>query len=89
MAVLDHGYHGNTSTMIDLSPYKFNGEGGTGQPDWVTVFPLADPYRTTIDNAAYEAEVNQLLATGPPVAGFLGGLYLLRDPRPRRRLYRR
>ncbi|MCP3973794.1 MAG: aminotransferase class III-fold pyridoxal phosphate-dependent enzyme [bacterium] len=72
MAVLDHGYHGNTTTMIDLSPYKFNGAGGTGQPDWVTVFSLPDPLRSELDNAAYEAEVNRLLATGAPPAGFLG-----------------
>src|SRR4026208_138842 len=25
MIVLEHAYHGNTTTLIDLSPYKFNG----------------------------------------------------------------
>ena len=42
---LDHGYHGNTSTLIDVSPYKFNGPGGSGPPDWVAVLPSPDPYR--------------------------------------------
>jgi ethanolamine-phosphate phospho-lyase len=26
--VMDHGYHGNTTTGIEISPYKFKGEGG-------------------------------------------------------------
>jgi len=42
---LDHGYHGNTSTLIDVSPYKFDGPGGSGQPKWVGVLPSPDPYR--------------------------------------------
>jgi 4-aminobutyrate aminotransferase-like enzyme/Ser/Thr protein kinase RdoA (MazF antagonist) len=43
--VLEHAYHGNTSTLIDISPYKFNGRGGRGQKPWVHVAPLADDYR--------------------------------------------
>jgi 4-aminobutyrate aminotransferase-like enzyme len=42
---MDVGYHGNTNTAIDISPYKFSGPGGHGAPDWVQVTPLADPYR--------------------------------------------
>ena len=30
--VLDHAYHGHLSSPIALSPYKFNGAGGTGRP---------------------------------------------------------
>ena len=30
--VLDHAYHGNTTSAINLSPYKFNRKGGQGQP---------------------------------------------------------
>ncbi|HEY2820673.1 MAG TPA: aminotransferase class III-fold pyridoxal phosphate-dependent enzyme [Candidatus Acidoferrum sp.] len=43
--VLEHAYHGHTSSLIDLSPYKFNGPGGRGQKPWVHVAPLADDYR--------------------------------------------
>jgi 4-aminobutyrate aminotransferase-like enzyme/Ser/Thr protein kinase RdoA (MazF antagonist) len=43
--VLEHAYHGHTSTLIDISPYKFNGPGGRGQKPWVHVAPLADDYR--------------------------------------------
>lgn len=44
---LDHAYHGHLSTLIDLSPYKFNHPGGEGQKDWVHVAPCPDPYRGT------------------------------------------
>lgn len=43
--VLEHAYHGHTSTLIDISPYKFNGPGGTGRKPWVHVAPIADDYR--------------------------------------------
>src|SRR6185437_14381192 len=35
MIVLASAYHGNTTTLIDLSPYKHEGPGGEGAPDWV------------------------------------------------------
>jgi 4-aminobutyrate aminotransferase-like enzyme/Ser/Thr protein kinase RdoA (MazF antagonist) len=43
--VLDHAYHGHTSALIDVSPYKFDGPGGGGKKPWVHVAPLADDYR--------------------------------------------
>ncbi len=43
--VLEHAYHGHTNTLIDISPYKFNGPGGQGKKPWVHVAPLADDYR--------------------------------------------
>src|SRR3989440_12869197 len=43
--VLEHAYHGHTSTLIDISPYKFNGPGGSGKKPWVHVAPLADDFR--------------------------------------------
>ncbi len=43
--VLDAAYHGNTTTLIDISPYKFDGPGGEGRPDWVHVVPIPDVYR--------------------------------------------
>jgi 4-aminobutyrate aminotransferase-like enzyme/Ser/Thr protein kinase RdoA (MazF antagonist) len=45
MLVMDHGYHGNTTGAMDISPYKFNRPGGPGAPDWVHVTPLPDVYR--------------------------------------------
>jgi 4-aminobutyrate aminotransferase-like enzyme/Ser/Thr protein kinase RdoA (MazF antagonist) len=43
--VLEHAYHGHTSTLIDISSYKFNGPGGRGQKPWVHVAPIADDFR--------------------------------------------
>ena len=45
LIVLDHAYHGNTTTMIDISPYKHDGPGGGGAPSWVHKVPLLDGYR--------------------------------------------
>ena len=35
LIVLEHAYHGNTTTLIDISPYKHDGPGGEGPPAWV------------------------------------------------------
>src|SRR6266702_3701185 len=43
--VLEHAYHGHTNTLIDISPYKFDGPGGRGKKPWVHVAPLPDDYR--------------------------------------------
>ena len=45
VVVVDHAYHGNTSSLVSMSPYKFNGPGGRGAPAWVHTVPLPDPYR--------------------------------------------
>ena len=45
MVVLAAAYHGHTTSLIDLSPYKHDGPGGRGAPDWVHAAPLADIYR--------------------------------------------
>ena len=43
--VLGSGYHGNTSTLIDHSPYKCEGPGGRGLATWVKKAQMPDPYR--------------------------------------------
>jgi 4-aminobutyrate aminotransferase-like enzyme/Ser/Thr protein kinase RdoA (MazF antagonist) len=43
--VLDHAYHGNLSSLIDISPYKFDGKGGAGRRRHVWVTEMPDPYR--------------------------------------------
>ncbi|MEM7168875.1 MAG: aminotransferase class III-fold pyridoxal phosphate-dependent enzyme [Pseudomonadota bacterium] len=45
VVVLDHAYHGNTSNLVDISPYKCEGPGGAGLPGWVAKAPFPDPYR--------------------------------------------
>ena len=69
MIVLDAAYHGNTTSLIDISPYKHAGTGGTGAPDWVHVAPLADDYRGPFkrgDPSAgprYAAMVGEIIAS--------------------------
>jgi len=45
MIVVESGYHGNTTTLVDVSPYKFDGPGGSGAPSWVHSVPMPDLYR--------------------------------------------
>ena len=79
MIVLDAAYHGNTTSLIDISPYKHAGPGGAGAPDWVHVAPLPDVYRGAFrgdtagpDYAAKVGEiVDQLRAAGRGVAAFI------------------
>ena len=42
---LESAYHGNTQTLIDISPYKHDGPGGSGAPPWVHKVPIPDRYR--------------------------------------------
>jgi 4-aminobutyrate aminotransferase-like enzyme len=46
LIVMDSAYHGHTTTLIDISPYKHAGPGGHGAPDWVHASPIPDVYRT-------------------------------------------
>jgi 4-aminobutyrate aminotransferase-like enzyme/Ser/Thr protein kinase RdoA (MazF antagonist) len=43
--VLEHAYHGHTTTLINISPYKFDGPGGSARKAWVHVAPIPDDYR--------------------------------------------
>jgi len=45
IVVLDGAYHGNLGSLIDISPYKFDGPGGRGRPDHVEVAATPDVYR--------------------------------------------
>jgi 4-aminobutyrate aminotransferase-like enzyme len=79
--VLEHAYHGHTNTLIDSSPYKFNGPGGRGRKPWVHVAPIADDYRGLYRRgdaeagAKYATHVGEILdgvrAEGRAVAAFI------------------
>jgi 4-aminobutyrate aminotransferase-like enzyme/Ser/Thr protein kinase RdoA (MazF antagonist)/murein DD-endopeptidase MepM/ murein hydrolase activator NlpD len=45
LVVMDGAYHGHTTTLVDISPYKHGGRGGHGAPDWVHASPIPDVYR--------------------------------------------
>ncbi len=79
--VLEAAYHGNTNTLIDISPYKHNGPGGTGRPQWVHVAPIPDDYRGAYkrDDPAAGAKyarhvleiIETLISQGRGLAGFI------------------
>jgi 4-aminobutyrate aminotransferase-like enzyme len=76
LVVLDAAYHGNTTTLIDISPYKFNGPGGEGQPPWVQVVPIPDVYRGEFRGATDYADtvaqvIDRLRAAGVGLCGFI------------------
>ncbi len=77
MLVVDGAYHGHSSALIDISPYKFKGPGGAGAPEsWVSVVPVADGYRGAHKGQgrdageAYARELERVLAAAeePPAA---------------------
>jgi 4-aminobutyrate aminotransferase-like enzyme len=81
LIVLDHSYHGNTTTLIDISPYKHDGPGGQGPPTWVHKVPLPDLFRgahrssdalaaTKYADLVIQA-IEQLRGTKTPLAGFI------------------
>lgn len=43
--VLDHAYHGTTTTAIEMSPYKFDGKGGFAQQSFIHKAISPDLYR--------------------------------------------
>ena len=56
MVVVEGAYHGHTGMLVDLSPYKFRGPGGKGEPEpWVHVLPIPDSYRRKGVDFAAEA----------------------------------
>ena len=65
MIVLDHAYHGNTTTLIDISPYKHDSRGGEGAAGWVHKAPLP---RSAADVLHVSDIVEKLEA---PLCGFI------------------
>lgn len=83
--VLDYAYHGNTTTVTELSPYKKYGSlGGETTKPWIHVVPHPDTYRgkytdrtNTVDKdlgELYADEVQKVItdthATGRRIAAF-------------------
>jgi 4-aminobutyrate aminotransferase-like enzyme len=64
VVVLEGGYHGHTSTLVDLSPYKCEGPGGGGLAEWAHKVSSPDPYR-----GPHRGE-----EAGPAYAGEVGAL---------------
>ena len=76
LIVLDAAYHGNTTTLIEISPYKFNGPGGNGKPPWVHIVPVPDLYRGDFRGAGDYADavaraIDELRGGGAGLCGFI------------------
>ena len=63
--VLEGGYHGHSASLIEVSPYKYNGPGGDGPPDYVHSVPMPDPfrgiYKGPTSGPLYASEVKKIL----------------------------
>lgn len=81
LVVIDHAYHGHVSSLIEISPYKFNHTGGRGQPEHVHVVPAPDGYRGEFKYAhpdvgsayAHQAKqvIDEAVKSGRTIAAFL------------------
>jgi 4-aminobutyrate aminotransferase-like enzyme/Ser/Thr protein kinase RdoA (MazF antagonist) len=64
VVVLESAYHGHTTGLVDISPYKFAGPGGKGRKPWVHVAPLPDDYRGPFRRADPDAGPKYAAAVG-------------------------
>ncbi len=81
MVVVEGAYHGNANACIEISPYKFDGPGGHGSPEWVEQTLVADPFhgkyrgRHKKTSANYAADVKQAITRleqkALPLCGFI------------------
>lgn len=74
------GYHGNTNSCIDVSSYKFDGEGGSGKPSNTHLFPIPDSfrgkYRGENTTAAYLEEVKRQIKNFQKDKKPIGGIII-------------
>ncbi|MCY1719049.1 aminotransferase class III-fold pyridoxal phosphate-dependent enzyme [Prolixibacteraceae bacterium Z1-6] len=75
IAALEHGYHGNTNSVIEISHYKFAGKGGQGASENVLPLPMPDIYRGEFqaENAgtSYAEKAIQKIRNSDGIAAFI------------------
>ena len=79
MIASEVGYHGNANMCIDISSYKFDGNGGNGAPEHTQIFPLPDSFRgkyrgeNTASDYAKEVQkcIDNIQQKGRNVGGFI------------------
>ncbi len=54
MIVVGGAYHGHLTSLIEISPYKFDGPGGSGRPPFTQTVVMPDPYRGPYRDAGLE-----------------------------------
>ncbi len=71
----DHGYHGNTNGVLEVSPYKFNKPNGIGRKKWVHVMDCPDPFRGVDPRFQIDKILDKLCSKNRPVAGFISEIF--------------
>ncbi|MCI0605719.1 aminotransferase class III-fold pyridoxal phosphate-dependent enzyme [bacterium] len=72
--VVEGAYHGNLSSLIEISPYKFDGPGGSGAPPFVRKVVMPDLYRGSFrygDPEAGEKYAEDVRAMAQPGSTFI------------------
>jgi 4-aminobutyrate aminotransferase-like enzyme len=70
LIVMDHGYHGNTTMGIEISPYKFKGRGGKGSEPYIhTAFLPGSDYETDYSEADLYGRIDEFMKN--PIAAFI------------------
>jgi 4-aminobutyrate aminotransferase-like enzyme len=62
--VIDGAYHGNSGELVRISPYKYDGPGGEGQPDYVRKVATPDTYRGWNGNVGVREAMDELALAG-------------------------
>jgi 4-aminobutyrate aminotransferase-like enzyme len=79
VAVVGGAYHGNLSSLIALSPYKYGGPGGLGRSSSVIEAPMPDPYRGRFrgpdSGPAYARELSRLISAAVQQGRRLSAFY--------------
>jgi 4-aminobutyrate aminotransferase-like enzyme len=80
--VIDHAYHGNTPSLIDISPYKYEGKGGQGPGEFTHKIMMPDiyrgPFKSTDPQAGHkyanhvQETIRKLRNLNKGFAGFIG-----------------
>lgn len=78
---VEGGYHGNLTSLIEISHYKLSGPGGMSRPPYVAMVPMPDGYRGRYRDGdgdlgrRYAAHVSEaaavLVERGHPAAAFI------------------
>jgi 4-aminobutyrate aminotransferase-like enzyme/Ser/Thr protein kinase RdoA (MazF antagonist)/murein DD-endopeptidase MepM/ murein hydrolase activator NlpD len=78
VVVVDGAYHGNLTSLVEISPYKFDGPGGSGALPHIHKVPMPDVYRglyrsnDLLAGVKYAAHVREAIrAAGEGVAAFI------------------
>ena len=75
LITFDHGYHGNTNGVLEVSPYKFNKPNGIGKKQWVHVIDCPDPFRAINPKYQIDDILKKLKSKKRGLAGFISEIF--------------